>query len=135
MHNRLKVRMWCPKAKKMWYQQDIVLECLTQQINFDNNSEIGIKYDHVGEEGSVFMQYTGWKDKNNKEVYAGDLLKDATGRLFIIVACEGGYHCQFVKKYEDGTYAKKECYISSYFSRDYHSVVGNIYENNVNLEV
>lgn len=65
------------------------------------------------------MQYTGLKDKNDKEIYEGDIVKHATD--------EGVYKVIF----EDGGF-----YVKNLFEYDFQTineypleVIGNIYEN------
>ena len=75
MERELKFRMWT--GKNMLYDHKNVIECIRQQ-NFHNDGiklapEIGVwPYDHIGD-GSAFMQYSGIKDTNEREVYEGDI--------------------------------------------------------------
>jgi len=132
MGDRLKFRMF--HSKTMHYRQDLVLECLCQQINFDTNSDIGICYDHIGEHDAKFMQYTGFKDKKDEDLYEFDIVQDGFKRLFIIEPCQGGFHLQEIKLFKDGGYTKTNCYTSSMYSKDYFVIIGNIYENPELLE-
>ena len=72
MKREIKFRLW--SGTKMFYDIDNVMECLKQQLAFDNKLTFPIPYDHVGIDGSSFMQYTGLKDKNSKEIYEGDII-------------------------------------------------------------
>ena len=68
--------MWvaCIPAENssMIYDTDIVMECLKQQIAFDQNDGNAIQYNHIGD-GSCFEQVTG-QTKNGKEIYRCDIV-------------------------------------------------------------
>jgi len=75
------------------------------------------------EERFELMQYTGLKDKNGKEIYEGDILKDTYGLIKI-------------KEMEEGTftYTDDKNNLGGVFPIDYSElknceIIGNIYEN------
>ena len=68
-------------------------------------------------DNAILMQYTGLKDKNGKEIYEGDIIKNEIGELKEIIFEDGGFWYKDV----DG-----RLYMPIQRMRE---IIGNIYEN------
>lgn len=75
-------------------------------------------YEFAEKENYVLMQCTGLKDKNNKLIYEGDIVKihnDVTAKIIFDKGCFS---------FTDGVYNQ-----ACYWKKDTLEVIGNIYEN------
>ena len=100
----IKFRAWDKEIKKMG--TPFTLEFAIEQEGYRTN-------------GLIFMQFTGLHDRNGKEIYENDLLKDKQGCVHQVVFENGGFWARF---------PNGEHYMPT---EEYRVIVGNIYENDI----
>ncbi len=115
MNNRIiKFRAWAVASRAMFYPEsdggwELYNGVLTPLLN------------------TVLMQFTGLKDKNNKEIYEGDIIRDSEvtyevrfGDFTLGDAEIVGFYC-YNDKYGEGVIGK--------IDEEVIEVIGNIYTN------
>lgn len=89
---------------------------------------------------SIWMQFTGLKDKNGKEIYSGDIIRDERGMVGVIVDFRYGPQFMWLHEYHDWTKGAQvvitepvgHMQTASWLGGN--EVIGNIYENPELLE-
>jgi len=76
---------------------------------------------HYTDKEQVFMQYTGLKDKNDKEIYEGDIVYCSE--------CENKSTVSWDNKSAMFGFHRPNVHDNYIVATDYHEVIGNIYEN------
>lgn len=121
-----KFRAWLKKEQKMdnyidhisWLEDE--LYCIGDGITY-----------MVSAEDLVLMQSTGLKDKNDKEIFEGDIL-DYRGRK-ALVRWHGSY-ASFIYRFVDEPHKQKAEWKPLYLAYMKCEIIGNIYENPEFLE-
>jgi len=134
INRELKFRVWNKETNKMCdyltLQQELYNQLqdgyLRRELNIEvedyfEEEDCAKEYDHL-----IFMQYTGVKDKYNKEVYEGDLVK-------YWFTEEHSFHTVYEMVFENGAWLLKhenhyELLHSVLYNNWKLEIVGNIFE-------
>ena len=100
---------------------DICNEKLKVTVPESTNIQMGL-FLPTEDEDLIFMQYTGLKDRNGKEIYEGDILDYGYGK-FEVLYHKGSFKIRKLKFENGNVHLLEDC------SFDDIKVIGNIYEN------
>lgn len=135
----IKFRAWNRERKEMYWFNPLWGNTYNQGVGYVGMVPFGEAMAHVGgfmgidnriqvdPEGCEIMQYTGLHDKNNKEIYEGDVCRWNLGSSgfsepFKIVWAMTGFTI-----YPNTTNQRNECVFANLHSS--FEVIGNIYES------
>ena len=127
---------------KMYYQNEYVeydtnlagIDFLNKTVTFaayTDGEEVDILQKYSFDENNILyeknlkiMQYTGLKDKNNKEIYEGDILLDGNNKkTYKVIFENGSFRAEFEGDFEEYSFDLIDVVAQGC------EVVGNIYEN------
>lgn len=147
MNREIKFRVWDKTTNTMFEDNkstDITIEAYREMVDIN-----GILLDYENECEAVLMQYTGLKDKNDKEIYEGDIVKSkmylpiGDGSRERVISNKGVmcYDKLGILAIKTDEYNGKNCYSDFFHTIELSDcefeieVIGNIYENPELLEV
>lgn len=116
----IKFRAWVKEKKAIF--EVILIDYVTKKVTY--------LLERVGHLLSIrdakfndieFMQYTGLKDKNNKEIYEGDIFHIGSKKIMYVV--------EWIDCGLKGRQIKNKSWIGLDYWKDDIEVIGNIYEN------
>lgn len=112
MNREIKFRFWDSDFNEMIYIDDFYF---FEEHGIHNSNDIQL------------MQFTGFHDKNGKEIYEGDILKNEYSEINTVEWKWGKWH-ETVGQGEIGAIMNSGFRISSHGNK--HEIIGNIYETN-----
>lgn len=117
----IKFRAWLKEEKIMG--EVLGIDILHKEIFFSN--EDANCYEHTDFKDIELMQYTGLKDKNNKEIYEGDILKLRDNHGIQLVKYHDEWSAFIVESQKDTSVGV----LGLYFDKEDFEIIGNAYEN------
>ena len=130
----LKFRAWDVLAEKMIDEIQMISFVRKEIIGkfSDGSTSVPLKFeDERNGEDVILMQSTGLKDKNDKEIFEGDIL-DYKGRK-ALVRWHGSY-ASFIYRFVDELQNRNTEWKPLYLAYMKCEIIGNIYENRELLE-
>lgn len=125
MKREIKFRAWLKRSKEM-YQVEILDFEKQKAFIFTDNFDLWVDFDDI-----ELMPFTGFYDKNGKEIYEGDILKSNYKDIYWVKYENGGFYI-----YDDlGRYSSIERSFEVFEEKEMQvEVIGNIHDNPELLE-
>ncbi len=127
MNREIKFRAW-DKSEKIMYSSNCINLLIYFNGQLQSSNEYGKLLGTINTPKMKIMQYTGLKDKNGKEIYEADIIKNTQGYLEEVAFVNGSFQTASIK------YPNANLHLLDTYS-EYIEVIGNIYENPELLEV
>lgn len=128
MNRIIKFRVWDKTKEKMRYPETYYHEAKALWISLDGIVVEALEnevYYNDEKFGGILMQYTGLKDKNGKEIYEGDVVKNIYGGIGEILF-DDQKHFRYEVAYGNEIWGLE--------TTEKLEVIGNIYKNPELLE-
>jgi uncharacterized phage protein (TIGR01671 family) len=113
MNNRFNFRMWDINTKRFYYMYLDELIGLTRTISIPKDATI--------------QQYTGLTDKNDKEIFEGDIIIDTQKQKYEIIFYEN--HARYDLKVCGENKLSQTSYFTQIYEKKHIEVIGNIFEH------
>ncbi|CAF1778189.1 hypothetical protein NRS6094_04341 [Bacillus subtilis] len=126
----IKFRAWDENSQEMIYEVGITPEGIPYSI--PENAEGCDQFNYFLT--CHKMQYTGFKDKNGREIYEGDIVKVTNGAEELGGVDTGIGRVEWLTKWGFWNVSKIENGLGDLLFNGYVEVIGNIYENPELLE-
>ena len=120
----IKFRAWLKEKKEIVDVEEI--DFMNKVINYIDNDYENNRQEIRGAyfEDIELMQYTGLKDKNNKEIYEGDVLSNGNDeKPYKVIFENGSFRAEF-----EGDFEEYSFYLIDIVAQ-HCEIVGNIYQN------
>ena len=119
----IKFRIWVKDRKAIF--EVILIDYVRKKVTYiveRTGHLLNIRHDKFND--VELMQYTGIKDKDNKEIYEGDILFESFGeRYYKVVFENGGFRAEFKGDFDEHSFDLIDVVAQGC------EIVGNIYEN------
>jgi len=124
----IKFRAWVKDRKAIF--EVISIDYVSKKVTYiveRTGHLLNIRHDKFND--VELMQYTGIKDKDNKEIYEGDILFESFGeRYYKVVFENGSFRAEFKGDFEEYSFDLIDVVAQSC------EVIGNIHENSKLME-
>ena len=127
MSREIKFRAWTRQNPSMpWAQKFVAITGDGKQMVPIGGTFTGVWHAlDDNDEGLIIEQYTGLTDKNGKEIYEGDIVKNIEGVNETAVCVWDESNAEFDFRCKDGKYTRDN--VKSWL--EMYEVIGNIHEN------